>query len=95
MSTAATEPTTVTADELRTGLTDLLAQVRETGTPLNVDGGFVVLAATEYARLLDQADRLETLSSVLKSIRQIDEGQYLTLEESTARIRQKHFGGKP
>jgi PHD/YefM family antitoxin component YafN of YafNO toxin-antitoxin module len=94
MSATTTEPTTVTVDELRTGLTDLLAQVKETGTPLNVAGGFVVLSAAEYARFLDQAERLETLSSVLTSIGQFEQGQYVTLEELDNRIRTKHFGGK-
>ena len=95
MSAAATEPTTVTADELRTGLTDLLAQVKETGIPLNVDGGFVVLTAAEYERLLKRDDELATVSSVLVSLRQIDDGQYLTLEQVRERHRQKYSGGKP
>jgi hypothetical protein len=93
MSAATTEPTTVTVDELRTGLTDLLARVKETGTPLTVDGGFVVLMAAEYERLLEQTDRAATLGSVLTGIGQFEQGQYVTLDELNDRIRKKHFGG--
>src|SRR5829696_6371556 len=89
MSAAATEPTTVTVDELRTGLTDLLAQVKETGTPLNVDGGIVLLPAAEYARLRDRDYRLESFEELGQGLREADAGLCRPAGEVFARIEAK------
>jgi hypothetical protein len=94
MATAATEPTTVTAAELQASTAELLAQVKETGRSLSVAGGWVVLTASEYERLLDQDRRLGTLHLVQKGLRQVDEGQGRSLDDVSERLRQRHFGDK-
>jgi len=92
MTAVTNEPLAVTIEELSASTADLLNQVKESRQPLTVNGDWVVLDAATYERLLDGADRLSTLSGVLKGIREVDAGLGRPAEEVLERIRHKHFG---
>lgn len=92
MSPIVSEPMTVTPAELQASTPELLAQVKETGQALSVRGGWVVLDAAEYERLLERDSRLAALHAVQTGIREIDEGKCRPLTDVNTRLRKKRFG---
>jgi PHD/YefM family antitoxin component YafN of YafNO toxin-antitoxin module len=71
-----------------------LEQLRETGEPvvltINGKAELVVQDATSYQRLLELAERIETVESIRQGMQELDEGKGISLEEFREHIRRKH-----
>jgi PHD/YefM family antitoxin component YafN of YafNO toxin-antitoxin module len=71
-----------------------LEQLRETGEPvvltINGKAELVVQDAKSYQRLLELAERIETVESIRQGMQELDEGKGISLEEFREHIRRKH-----
>jgi PHD/YefM family antitoxin component YafN of YafNO toxin-antitoxin module len=71
-----------------------LEQLRETGEPvvltINGKAELVVQDATSYQRLLELAERIETVESIRQGMQELDEGKGISLDEFREHIRRKH-----
>ena len=71
-----------------------LEQLRETGVPvvltINGKAELVVQDAKSYQRLLELADRIETVESIRQGMQELDEGKGISLDEFREHIRRKH-----
>ncbi len=71
-----------------------LEQLRETGEPvvltINGKAELVIQDAKSYQRLMDLAERVETMESIRRGLEDIAEGRSLTLEEVKEELRTKH-----
>lgn len=93
-------PHAIRPEDVRS-LTDFQRRTKEhverlqaTGRPelLTVNGkaALVVQDADAYQRLLDLADRMETLIAVRKSLASMERGEGIPLEEFDREMREKH-----
>jgi PHD/YefM family antitoxin component YafN of YafNO toxin-antitoxin module len=71
-----------------------LEQLRETGEPvvltINGKAELVVQDAKSYQRLLELAERIETIESIRQGMQEFDEGKGISLDEFREHIRRKH-----
>ena len=71
-----------------------LEQLRETGEPvvltINGKAELVVQDAKSYQRLLELAERIETVESIRQGMQELDEGKGISLDEFREHIRRKH-----
>src|SRR5437763_14683166 len=71
-----------------------LEQLRETGEPvvltINGKAELVVQDATSYQRLLELAERIETVETIRQGMQELDEGKGISLDEFREHIRQRH-----
>jgi PHD/YefM family antitoxin component YafN of YafNO toxin-antitoxin module len=71
-----------------------LEQLRETGEPvvltINGKAELVVQDARSYQRLLELAERIETVESIRQGMQELDEGKGISLDEFRAHIRRRH-----
>ncbi len=71
-----------------------LEQLRETGEPvvltINGKAELVVQDAKSYQRLLELAERIETVESIRQGMQELDEGKGISLDEFRDHIRRKH-----
>jgi prevent-host-death family protein len=72
----------------------ILEQLRETGEPvvLTINGKalLVVQDAKSYQRLLELAERIETIDSIRQGMQELDEGKGISLDEFREHIRRKY-----
>jgi hypothetical protein len=77
---------------------ELLARMRQSGRPLvltvNGKAELVVHDVAGYQRLLDLADRMETLLAVEEGLRDVDAGRTKPVHEVLAKLRAKAAKGK-
>ena len=73
---------------------EFLRQLKETGKPvvltINGKAELVVQDAGSYQKLLELADRLETIEAVREGMKEIEEGKGISLEEAKEQARAKH-----
>ena len=71
-----------------------LEQLRETGEPvvltINGKAELVVQDAKSYQRLLELAERIETVESIRQGMQELDEGKGISLDEFREHISRKH-----
>jgi PHD/YefM family antitoxin component YafN of YafNO toxin-antitoxin module len=71
-----------------------LEQLRETGEPIvltiNGKAELVVQDARSYQRLLELAERIETVESIRQGMQELDEGKGISLDEFREHIRRRH-----
>jgi PHD/YefM family antitoxin component YafN of YafNO toxin-antitoxin module len=71
-----------------------LEQLRETGQPvvltINGKAELVVQDAKSYQRLLELAERIETVESIRQGMQELDEGKGISLDEFREHMRRKH-----
>jgi PHD/YefM family antitoxin component YafN of YafNO toxin-antitoxin module len=71
-----------------------LEQLRETGEPvvltINGKAELVVQDAKSYQRLLELAERIETVESIRQGMQEFDEGEGISLDEFREHISRKH-----
>ncbi len=74
-------------------------KLRRTGRPviLTVNGHaeFVVQSAKLYQRLLDRAERQDSLDLLEDALAEVDRGEYRGVEETFAELKTKYLGKKP
>jgi PHD/YefM family antitoxin component YafN of YafNO toxin-antitoxin module len=70
-----------------------LEQLRETGEPvvltINGKAELAVQDAKSYQRLLDLAERIETVESIRQGMQELDEGNGISLDEFREHIRRR------
>ena len=78
---------------------ELVQQQQTAGNPVtllvNGKAELVVDDATSYQMLLDLVERLETIAAIRTSMRQIDEGQGVSLEQAKDEVRQRYLCRSP
>ena len=71
-----------------------LEQLRETGEPvvltINGKAELVVQDAASYQRLLELAERIETVETIRQGMQELDEGKGISLDEFREHIRRRH-----
>ena len=71
-----------------------LEQLRESGEPvvltINGKAELVVQDAKSYQKLLDLAERVETMEAIREGMKELDEGKGISLEEFREHVKRKH-----
>jgi hypothetical protein len=79
---------------LKRSTVELIRELKRTGQPivLMISGKAELLVedATSVLKLLDLVDRLETIEAIREGMRQIEEGQGVSLEEFKNAVHMKH-----
>jgi hypothetical protein len=80
--------------QLQPSAMELIRQLRKAGQPvvltINGTAELVVEDDGSLQKLLELVDRLETIESVRKGMRDLEEGRGLSLEEFKEQVRKKH-----